>query len=166
MKGSPLMGCTTCSTCRGRVTGLADHESGKAGEASASMLISQQHPQAADKCFGCSSSHHNHTGMKCRVMPRCSAAESNTQRQSTAAALSQLRGRTCAFSSARTSTAALLFLARKTGVRPAMLPRLERLLETRADVQGTLTTLELAATCMTAAVRRCHLVARECPASR
>jgi hypothetical protein len=95
-------------------------------------------------------------------VPRCSAESIKTasfQCKSPVAA----HARTCAFSSARTTTAALLLLTRKTGVRPAMLPKLERLLETRADAQGTLTALELAATCMIAAVRRSHLCPRQCP---
>ena len=54
---------------------------------------------------------------------------------------------TCGFS-ARTVTALLLCLVLNTGVRPAMLPRLERLLATRVDAQGTMTALEVAATCM------------------
>ena len=54
---------------------------------------------------------------------------------------------TCCFS-ARTVTAALLCLVLNTGVRPAMLPRLERLPARRVDAQGNLTALEEAATCM------------------
>ena len=56
---------------------------------------------------------------------------------------------TCDFS-ARTMTAALLFLVLNTGVRPAMLPRLERLPARRVDAQGTARALEVAATCMIA----------------
>ena len=56
---------------------------------------------------------------------------------------------TCDFS-ARTVTAALLFLVLNTGVRPAMLPRLERLPARRVDAQGTARALEVAATCMIA----------------
>ena len=66
--------------------------------------------------------------------------------------LSSYQVRTCAFSSARTTTAVRELLLRKTGVRPAMLPRLERLVETRADAEGTLMALDIAATCMVAAV--------------
>ena len=54
---------------------------------------------------------------------------------------------TCGFS-ARTVTALLLCLVLNTGVRPAMLPRLERLLATCVGAQGTLTALEVAAACM------------------
>ena len=56
---------------------------------------------------------------------------------------------TCDFS-ARTVTAALLLLVLNTGVRPAMLPRLERLPARRVDAQGTARALEVAATCMIA----------------
>ena len=99
------------------------------------------------KCFS------NQPGCQ-QIAPRCRSTlqpEQGTADLAAAACISLLM-RTWAFSSARTTTAARELLLRNTGVKPAMLPRLERLLETRADAEGTMMALDIAATCMAARI--------------